>query len=180
MLSQQSTNVWLFLSYNWIQRIKFKKRFQNMLILPCRSAMFWNFGAGIQRYRVLWPMTSLNFISHVCETRKFVMAILHRKQGLLCDETLSMFFTDLSITRLGLWGVLQNDIPIKNQVNPVRLEPRTSRLQFYTLLLYYAVAPCTSRDWWKWPMMDWEGSGRLVFKHFKELSLIFHPSLKIY
>ena len=33
-------------------------------------------------------MTSLNLISHVCETRKFVMAILHWKQGLelLCDK----------------------------------------------------------------------------------------------
>ena len=26
---------------------------------------------------------------HMCETRKFVMAILHRKQGLLCDKTIS-------------------------------------------------------------------------------------------
>ena len=32
-------------------------------------------------------MTSWNLISHVCETRKFVMAILHWKQGLLCDKT---------------------------------------------------------------------------------------------
>ena len=31
-------------------------------------------------------MTSLNLISHVCETRKFVMAILHWKQWLLCDK----------------------------------------------------------------------------------------------
>ena len=31
-------------------------------------------------------MTSLNLISHVCETRKFAMAILHRKQRLLCDK----------------------------------------------------------------------------------------------
>ena len=28
----------------------------------------------------------MKFISHVCETRKFVMAILHWKQGLLCDN----------------------------------------------------------------------------------------------
>ena len=27
-----------------------------------------------------------SYISHVCETRKFVMAILHWKQGLLCDK----------------------------------------------------------------------------------------------
>ena len=31
-------------------------------------------------------MTSKYLISHVCETRKFVMAILHRKQWLLCDK----------------------------------------------------------------------------------------------
>ena len=34
-------------------------------------------------------MTSWNLISHVLETRKFVMAVLHLKQGLLCDKTLS-------------------------------------------------------------------------------------------
>ena len=31
-------------------------------------------------------MMSWNLILHVCETRKFVMAILHGKQGLLCDK----------------------------------------------------------------------------------------------
>ena len=31
-------------------------------------------------------MTSCNPISHVCETRIFVMAILHWKRGLLCDK----------------------------------------------------------------------------------------------
>ena len=31
-------------------------------------------------------MTSLNLISRVCDTRKYLMAILHWKQGLLCDE----------------------------------------------------------------------------------------------
>ena len=35
-------------------------------------------------------MTSWNLISHVSETRKFVMAILHWKQGLLCDKTKSI------------------------------------------------------------------------------------------
>ena len=35
-------------------------------------------------------MTSLNLISHdVCKTRKFVMAILHWKQGLICDKMLA-------------------------------------------------------------------------------------------
>ena len=34
-------------------------------------------------------MTSLNVILHVSETRKFVMATLHGKQGLICDETRS-------------------------------------------------------------------------------------------
>ena len=31
-------------------------------------------------------MMSSNLISHVCETRKLVMAILHWKQRLLCDK----------------------------------------------------------------------------------------------
>ena len=31
-------------------------------------------------------MTSGNLISHVRKVRKFVIAILHRKQGLLCDN----------------------------------------------------------------------------------------------
>ena len=34
-------------------------------------------------------MTSRNLNLHVLETRKFVMAILHGKQGLLCDKTMS-------------------------------------------------------------------------------------------
>ena len=33
-------------------------------------------------------MTSGNLISHACETRKFLMAILHWKQGLLCDKNM--------------------------------------------------------------------------------------------
>ena len=28
----------------------------------------------------------MNLIQHLCETRNFVMAILHWKQGLLCDK----------------------------------------------------------------------------------------------
>ena len=35
---------------------------------------------------VLWPMTSWNLISHVCDTRKFVMTILYWQHGLLCDK----------------------------------------------------------------------------------------------
>ena len=38
---------------------------------------------------VLRPMTSRSLISHVCETRKIIMAILHWKQGLLCDKYIS-------------------------------------------------------------------------------------------
>ena len=37
-------------------------------------------------YETVRYITSLNLISHVLETRKFVMAILHWKQGLLCDK----------------------------------------------------------------------------------------------
>ena len=33
-------------------------------------------------------MLSVNLISHVRKTRKFIMAILHGKQGLLCDKVL--------------------------------------------------------------------------------------------
>ena len=63
-----------------------KIRFQNILILTCKSAMFWNFCVGKHRLQCFWPMTSWNLTSHVFETRKFVMAILHWKQGLLCDK----------------------------------------------------------------------------------------------
>ena len=35
---------------------------------------------------MLRPKTPWNFTSRVCETRKFVMAILHWKQGLLYDN----------------------------------------------------------------------------------------------
>ena len=38
---------------------------------------------------MLWPVTSWNLTLQVCETRKFVMAVLHWKQGLLCDKELS-------------------------------------------------------------------------------------------
>ena len=40
---------------------------------------------------VLRPMTSRNLISHVCRTRRFIMAILHSKQGLLCDKSKPVF-----------------------------------------------------------------------------------------
>ena len=36
-------------------------------------------------------MTSSNLTSHVYKTRTFVMAILHWKQGLLCDKYLYVF-----------------------------------------------------------------------------------------
>ena len=42
-------------------------------------------------------MTSLNLISHVCETRKFVMAILDWKQGLLCDKWHISILVPLSV-----------------------------------------------------------------------------------
>ena len=38
-------------------------------------------------------MTSLNIILHAFETRKFVMALLHGKQGLLCDKSMEQEFT---------------------------------------------------------------------------------------
>ena len=39
-------------------------------------------------------MASLNLISHLCDTRKFVLAILHWKQGLLCDKSQSIDETE--------------------------------------------------------------------------------------
>ena len=48
--------------------------------------MFWNFRVGIHRDSTL-TLKSLNLILHVCETRKFVMATLHRKQGLLGEKS---------------------------------------------------------------------------------------------
>ena len=40
-------------------------------------------------------MASWNLISHVCESRKFVLAILHWKQGLLCDKEIFHSLTRL-------------------------------------------------------------------------------------
>ena len=47
--------------------------------------MFWNFCVGVHRYSAL-NYDVIKFISHVCKTRKFETAILHWKQGLLCDK----------------------------------------------------------------------------------------------
>ena len=52
----------------------------------CRSAMFWNFLRRNTCTCTVLPMTSRNLISHVCKTRKFVMALSHWKQRLLCDK----------------------------------------------------------------------------------------------
>ena len=41
-------------------------------------------------------MTSWNLISHVCETSKLVMVILHWKQGLLCDKLLVTYLLSIS------------------------------------------------------------------------------------
>ena len=53
--------------------------------------MFWKFCVGLRHdvnIRTVRSMTSLNLILHVCDIRKFVMAISHGKQRLLhkCDE----------------------------------------------------------------------------------------------
>ena len=52
-------------------------------------AMFRKFCVGLlhdANIRTVRSVTSLNLISHVFETRKIVIAILHGKQGLLCDS----------------------------------------------------------------------------------------------
>ena len=63
--------------------------------------MFWNFCAERRHdvnIRTVRYMTSGNLTSHVLETRKFVMAILHWKQELFCDKIVSMYGTCLSST----------------------------------------------------------------------------------
>ena len=46
----------------------------------------------------LWRHGNLN--SHMCETRKFLMAILHRKQGLLCDKKCYLTMKSWQILRI--------------------------------------------------------------------------------
>ena len=45
-------------------------------------------------------MTSLNLKTHIFETRKFVMAILHWKQGLLCDKYFFSVIREMSAESL--------------------------------------------------------------------------------
>ena len=72
-----------------------------------------------------------NLISHVCETRKFVMAILHRKQGFLCGKNpfwhtciyagFQYFsFTNILFLRAVLLVLSTFNIPNKN--NQLRIE----------------------------------------------------------
>ena len=64
-------------------------RVQNVPNLPCRLGTFccfcvrWHHDVNIGKVRF---MMSWNLISHMYKIRKFVMAILHWKQGLLCDK----------------------------------------------------------------------------------------------
>ena len=86
--SQQSTNVRFFLSHNCIKRTRLKNKGPKHTYL----AMSWNVWVGCchdvkNMYSAIFDVMK-NLISHVCKTRKFVMAILHGKQGLLCDKLL--------------------------------------------------------------------------------------------
>ena len=53
ILSQQSTDVRLFNHITESSELNGKIRFQNILISPFRSAMFWNISVGIHRYSAL-------------------------------------------------------------------------------------------------------------------------------
>ena len=48
---------------------KKKIRFQNILISPCRSAMFWNFCVGIHRYRALTYDVMKSYLTCVCDKK---------------------------------------------------------------------------------------------------------------
>ena len=101
ILSKQSKNVRFFLSHNWIQHIKLENKGQKHTHL----AMFWNFCVGWSHEVNIWTMqymTSWNLISHVLEKRKFVMAVLHWKQGLLCDNSVfHSYFQTHDMTHTG-------------------------------------------------------------------------------
>ena len=89
-LSQQSTNVRFFLSHNWIQRSEFKnKRFQNLLIWPFRSAMFWNYGVGIHMNIALTHDVMKCYLTPRWDKKIRMIAVLHRKKLLLCYKTIS-------------------------------------------------------------------------------------------
>ena len=89
ILSQQSIKIRFFLSHNWIQRVKLKIRFQNLLILPFRPAMFWNYDVGIHKYSALTYDIINSYLTHVWDKK---MAILHWKEGLLCDKLVYQTF----------------------------------------------------------------------------------------
>ena len=72
-------------------------------------------------------MTSWNFISHGCETRKFVIAILRGKQGLLCDKSRSkiMFTAHSAQFDLGLHSLQKGHVDALGSArfNPIPDEP---------------------------------------------------------
>ena len=52
--------------------------------------MFWNFRVEIHMYSASTYDIMKSYLPVLCETRKFVMAILHWKQELLCDNKRTM------------------------------------------------------------------------------------------
>ena len=88
-LNSQRISDFFFLSHNWIKWIKLKSKGPSILNLPCRLAVCccfcvrWHHDVNIGTVRF---MMSWNLIWHVYKIRKFVMVILHWKQGLLYDK----------------------------------------------------------------------------------------------
>ena len=71
ILSQRSTNVRFFFYHTTepseLSKIELTKinKVPNILISPCRSAMFWNFCVGIHRYSVLTYDVIKSYITRV-------------------------------------------------------------------------------------------------------------------
>ena len=96
--------------YNWIKRIKLKNKGTKHSF----GHINWNFCVGWcldVNICTVRSMTSWNLISHVCKTRKFVMAILNKKQRLLWDKkkkylTHALGFYYQTVVRTLYWSLL--------------------------------------------------------------------------
>ena len=93
ILSYQSTNVRFLFHRTESSQLNKKNNSLKHTQSTCRYATFWNFCVGwrhdVNICTVLRPMTSWNLISHLCETRKLVMAILQtKKKAFICDKNL--------------------------------------------------------------------------------------------
>ena len=89
-MNEQSNSLWKSVSFRNILYTKLLtwsfNIAQDFIELVYHHVIGLSNGSWLYICTVLWPMASLNLISHVCETRKFAMAILHWEQRLLCDK----------------------------------------------------------------------------------------------